>query len=287
MRTASDLDRLPPAGVVRRILDADATVAEAVARVEADLVRAVELAGARFQAGGDVLYVGAGTSGRLAHLDAAELPPTYGTHPRRVRVLMAGGEEAFLRAVEGAEDDEDAARSAVASEARPEDVVVGIAASGSTPYTVAAVEAARELGAATVGIACRRGSRLADAADVAIEVETGDEVIRGSTRMKAGTAQKMVLNAFSTAVMVTTGRVYRDLMVDMPPTNRKLRRRAIAMVAEVADVDDDRASAALDRADGEVKTAIVALLLDLDARAARRRLAASDGRLRTVLEADP
>jgi len=278
-----EIDLLPAADVVRLIQEQDATVPAAVAAARPALVAAVEGVAARLAAGGRLFYVGAGTSGRLALLDAAELPPTFGTEPARVQVILAGGESALLAAVEGAEDDAAAGEAEVASRVAPEDAVVGVAASGTTPFTVAALTRARSLGAFTVAVACRPGSPLATAADVAVEVDTGPEVVMGSTRMKAGTAQKLVLNALSTAVMVLLGRTHSNLMVDMPPTNAKLARRAAAMVEIAAGVDPGEAARAVEAAAGNVRLAVVMAARGIDAVAAEALLARHGGRLRPIL----
>jgi N-acetylmuramic acid 6-phosphate etherase len=214
-------------------------------------------------------------------LDAAELPPTFGTDPALVRVLMAGGERAFFAAAEGAEDDAAAATEAVEREVTAADALVGIAASGTTLYTVAAVRRAKELGALTVGVTSTPGSPLAREADVAIVADTGPEAILGSTRMKSGTAQKLVLNAISTAVMIRLGRVHSNLMIEMPVTNEKLRRRGARMVELAAGVAPEAAERALRDADGNVKVAAVMAKRQVPAGEARRLL---DGRtLREVL----
>jgi len=229
-----DIDRLPAVDVVRIIQDEDARVAAAVAAERSKIAHAVDEIAERLAHGGHLFYAGAGTSGRIAALDAAELPPTFGIDPSLVRVLMAGGERAFLHAVEGAEDDEDAAIAAVNDNVKADDALVGIAASGTTPYTVAAVRKANMLGALTVGITSVATSPLAREVDIAIVPQTGAEVIMGSSRMKSGTAQKLVLNTISTAVMVRLGRVYSNLMIDMPATNDKLRNRAASSTMRTA-----------------------------------------------------
>lgn len=277
-----DLDLLPTADVLRRIHHEDARVAGAVAAESGALAAAVDAVAARLAAGGRLFYVGAGTSARIAALDAAELPPTYGTEPSLVQVIVAGGERALLHAVEGAEDDEEAGRCEVLERVRAGDAVVGIAASGTTPFTVAAVEEARELGALTVAVTARPGSPLAAAAEHAIAPRTGPEVVMGSTRMKAGTAQKLVLNALSTAVMVRLGRVHSNLMVEMPATNAKLRARAARMVELAAEVPAETAAAALAAAEGDVKLAVL-VARGRGVEEAKAALAAAGGSLRRAL----
>jgi N-acetylmuramic acid 6-phosphate etherase len=278
-----DIDRCSSSEIVRIIQQQDRRVAEAVAAAAAPIAEAVEEVAARLAQGGRLIYAGAGTSGRIALLDAAEIPPTYGVDPGLVRVLLAGGERAFTQAVEGAEDDEHAAAAAVETHVTPGDALVGIAASGTTPYTVAAVRRAAELGALTVGVTSTPGSPLAREARIAIVADTGPEVIMGSTRMKSGTAQKLILNTLSTGVMIRLGRVYSNLMIDMPATNEKLRRRAVRMVELAAEVPPERAVQALQEAAGNVKVAVVMAKKQLGRGDAERALAAHRGNLREVL----
>jgi N-acetylmuramic acid 6-phosphate etherase len=278
----ADLDRLDTIGVLERINDQDQLVAAAVRTVLPDVARAVELALERWRRGGRVVLFGAGTSGRLAMLDAAELPPTFSVSAERYVARMAGGASAFLQAVEGAEDDRSAGGLA-AADLRSTDAAFGIAASGRTPFVLGALEAARSSGSLCIGLACVADPELRDYVDVCIAVETGPEAVAGSTRMKAGTAQKLVLNAFSTALMVRLGKVYGNLMIDVAVTNAKLRRRAERLVAQAAGADSAAASAALDASGGSVKVAVAALRLGVSADEARRRLAEAEGRLRTVL----
>jgi len=280
-----DLDLLPTAELLRRIHDEDARVAAAVAAESAALSAVVDAIAERLAAGGRLFYVGAGTSARIAALDAAELPPTYGTPPSLVQVIAAGGERALLHAVEGAEDDEEAGRCEVLERVRAGDAVVGIAASGTTPFTVAAVEEARQLGAFTVAVTARPGSPLAAAAEQVVAPRTGPEVVMGSTRMKAGTAQKLVLNALSTAVMVRLGRVYSNLMVEMPATNAKLRARAARMVELAAEVSAAEAERALAAAEGNVKAAVL-VARGWGVEEAKAALLAAGANLRAALAGD-
>jgi N-acetylmuramic acid 6-phosphate etherase len=278
-----DIDRLGTLGVLERLNEEDRLVAPAVRMALPDLARAVDLALERWQGGGRVVLFGAGTSGRLAALDAAELGPTFGVPSKRYLARLAGGVGAFATAVEGAEDDVAAGRSA-ADDLSPDDVAFGIAASGRTPWVLAALERARERGAATIGLACVPQPALAGFADVCIVVDTGAEPISGSTRMKAGTAQKLVLNAFSSTLMIRLGKVYSNLMVDVQATNEKLRRRAARLVQEAAGVDEPTARRALGESNGDVKQAIAMLRLGVSADDARERLLAAEGRLRRVLD---
>ncbi len=278
-----DIDRRSTLEIVRIIQQQDALVAQAVAAEAERIAHAVDEIANRMAHGGRMFYVGAGTSGRIAMLDAAELPPTFGIDPSLVRVLMAGGERAYFAAAEGAEDDEEAAIAAVEKEVIADDAVVGIAASGTTPYTVAAIRKANMIGALTVGITSQPGSPLAQDADIAIVPKTGPEVIMGSSRMKSGTAQKMILNTMSTAVMIRLGHVYSNLMIDMPATNEKLRNRAVRMVELAAEVARPIAVQALRDAEGNVKLAAVIARKKVSAGKARKLL---EGRnLREVLEA--
>jgi N-acetylmuramic acid 6-phosphate etherase len=279
-----DIDRRSTLEIVHIIQDQDARVALAVAGERERIANAVDEIANRMAHGGRLFYVGAGTSGRIAALDAAELPPTFGIDRSLVRVLMAGGERAFFAAAEGAEDDEDAAIAEVEREVVGDDAVVGIAASGTTPYTVAAIRKANMLGALTVGITSQPGSPLAQEADIAIVPQTGPEVIMGSTRMKSGTAQKLVLNTLSTAVMIRLGHVYSNLMIDMPATNEKLRSRAVRMIELAAGVARPAAVQALRDANGNVKLATIIARKKIPADEARTLLEARRGNLREVLE---
>lgn len=284
LEASLDIDRRSSLEIVRLIQEQDATVAAAVAAEAERIANAVDQITERLSHGGRLFYVGAGTSGRIAMLDASELPPTYGIDHSLVRVIMAGGERAFFAAAEGAEDSEDAAIEAVNRDVKAEDAVVGVAASGTTPFTVAAIRRANMLGALTVGVTSVPGSPLAAEADIAIAPVTGPEVIMGSSRMKSGTAQKLVLNQISTAVMVRLGHVYSNLMIDMPATNEKLRNRAVRMVELAAGVPRPAAVQALRDAEGNVKLATVVAKKRIDAGEARLLLAQHGGRLREVLE---
>ena len=282
------LDRLDATGIVRLMNAEDARVAAAVGRAEGPIARAIDLVASRLRSGGRLVELGAGTSGRLAVLDAAECPPTFDTPPGMVVGLVAGGDGALRRAVEGAEDSADLAvadldRIALSSA----DVVLGIATSGRTPYVLAAMAHARKRGAATIGLACTPGSTLAAAVDVAIEVPVGPEVITGSTRLKAGTATKLVLNTISTGAMVLLGKTHGNLMVDLRATNTKLRDRAARIVAALTGLAADEAAELLAGHAGEVKTAVVAFTRKVPTDEARALLAAAGGRLREALEGGP
>ncbi len=279
------IDRLDTPELLRLLNAEDRTVADAVARELPRIALVVDAVAARMARGGRLVYAGAGTAGRLGVLDASECPPTFGTDPGRVVGLIAGGPAALVRAVEGAEDRPELAAADLAALAlTPEDTVVGVSASGRTPYTVAAVREARRAGALGVGLAGATGSPLVAAAELAIEVRTGPEVLAGSTRLKAGTAQKLVLNLISTAVMVRLGRTYGNLMVDVRAGNAKLRERARRIVVEITGADEETARRALAATGGEAKAAVLVVLTGVDAQAATRLLTAADGHLRAALE---
>ena len=279
-----DLDQRPPGAVARLAAEAEIEARHALARALPQLEAAAEAVAARMRAGGRLFYLGAGTPGRLAALDAAELAPTYSAADGLVIPLMAGGEAALLRAVEGAEDDAGAAGAALDRHGlRPGDAVVGIAASGRTPFVVGGLLHARACGALTVAVVNNAGSPAAEAASMAIEVLTGPELIAGSTRMLAGTSQKIVLNALSTSAMVALGKTYGNRMVDVQASNEKLRRRAVRMVREIAGADEAAAASALAAAGGRVKPALVMLLAGVGAEEAGRRLEQAGGRVREAL----
>ncbi len=281
---SAGLDRLPMRRILEVLNDEDRSVGVAVSRAIPDIERADEHAFDALSRGGRLVYFGAGTSGRLAALDAAEIPPTFGMEAGRVVAVMAGGPGALQQAVEGAEDDalEGVARARDLA-VGPADCVVGVTASGTTRFVLGALGEAREKGASTVLLTCghRPGPGLWHAV---IAVDTGPEAVAGSTRLKAGTATKMVLNMISTAAMVRLGRVHDNLMVGVVATNEKLRRRALRIVETVAGVPPARAREALDLCLGDTKAAIVHLVRGVDAAAARERLASRGGSLRRALE---
>lgn len=280
------LDLLPTLSIAELMNGEDRTVPEAVGRRLPEIAAAVDAVAARLAGGGRLVYAGAGTAGRVGVLDAAECPPTFSTPPGLVVGLIAGGPEAVLQAVEGAEDDRLlAVRDLDGLGISAADAVIGVSASGRTPYAVAAVEHARARGALTVGLACTDGSELAAAAEHPIEVVVGPELLTGSTRLKAGTAQKLVLNMVSTITMVRLGRTYGNLMVDLRATNEKLRARCHRIVTLATGAGTDAAARALDAAGGEVKPAILALLTGLAPADAAALLTVHGGRLRAALTA--
>ncbi|MEV5435025.1 N-acetylmuramic acid 6-phosphate etherase [Streptomyces sp. NPDC052682] len=282
----ADIDRLATLDLARLMNGEDATVAGAVARRLPEIAAAIDAVAERMARGGRLIYAGAGTAGRLGVLDASECPPTFNTDPAQVVGLIAGGPKALVTSVEGAEDSGDLARTDLdALRLTPEDTVVGISASGRTPYALGAVAHARARGALTVGLACNPGSALAAAADHGIEIVTGPELLTGSTRLKAGTAQKLVLNMLSTITMIRLGKTYGNLMVDVRASNDKLRARSHRIVALATGATDAEIERALAATDGEVKHAILVLLADVDAPTAARLLHESDGHLRAALAA--
>ncbi len=279
------IDRMSALDLVRAMNAEDALVAGAVAREAPHIARAIERIAARLRCGGRLIYAGAGTSGRLGALDAVECRPTFNTPPETVIGLIGGGSWAATEAAEESEDNAEAGCDDVARlGARARDTLVGIAASGRTPYVLGAVAQARERGALTIGLACNADTPLAAAVDIMIAPLVGPEAIAGSTRLKAGTAQKMVLNMLSTGAMVLLGKTYGNLMVDVCAANHKLRRRAVRIVATATGLDAEAASAALRDARGDVKTAIVAVRAHVTSDAARDRLATHGGVVRAALE---
>jgi N-acetylmuramic acid 6-phosphate etherase len=280
----SELDTMAVPDLVRLMNEEDAGVALAVGAAADQISAAIDAVVERLAADGRLIYVGAGTAGRLGILDATEIVPTFNTKPGQVVGVIAGGGGAIVEAVEGAEDDASAGeRDLRAIGLSAVDVVVGVSASGRTPYVLGAVEYANQVGATTVGLACNRGTLLAAAAQYPIEVAVGPEMIAGSTRLKSGTAQKLVLNMISTIAMVRLGKTYGNLMIDLRATNEKLRARALRIVQKAAGTDSVEARRALDEADGEVKTAIVMLRAGIAAGDARKRLERSGGNLRRAL----
>jgi N-acetylmuramic acid 6-phosphate etherase len=280
------LDEMGTQEILRLMNTEDRKVPDAVERALPQIAEAEELLAAAWKAGGRWVYVGSGTSGRIAAIDAAECPPTFGVSPERVVALVAGGDTAATRAVENVEDDQEAARHDLeALSLRANDVVVGLAASGSTPYVVSAVRYSAGAGCAAIGVSNNEGTRLSAEARVAIEFPTGPEVLTGSTRLKAGTSQKLVLNMLSTAAFARPGKTYQNLMVDMQAKNEKLGRRSRRIVSESAGVSGAEAEDLLSAADGSVKTALVMGKTGLTAREARALLDAAHENVRLALKA--
>lgn len=281
------IDLLPTEALLARMNAEDAGVPAAVAAVLPEIARATDRITAAFRMGGRLVYIGAGTSGRLGVLDASECPPTFGVPEGMVIGLIAGGDHALRHAVEGAEDDpEAAARQLDAIRLGPRDVLVGLTVSGRTPYVLGGLRHARARGACTVALSCNPGSPAAGIAEIAISPVVGPEVLTGSTRLKSGTAQKLVLNMLTTASMIRLGKAYGNLMVDLRATNDKLAARAVRIVMQATGCDAETAARALDGAGQEVKLAILSLLTGEPAEIARRRLAAAGGVLRDALGSD-
>ena len=285
---STHLDRLSAEEIVRLMSTEDATVPAAVARVAGDVARSIELIADRLRAGGRLIYIGAGTSGRLGVLDAAECPPTFNSPPWQVVGLIAGGHSALTRAIEGAEDHEElGARDLQSIDCSSNDVVVGIATSGRTPYVIGGMKYARTLGCTVIGLSCNQQSQLATHCDIEIVPIVGPEVVTGSTRLKAGTATKLVLNMLSTGAMVLLGKTYGNLMVDLQSTNQKLADRSKRIVAELAKITRTQAAALLRQSHHDVKTAITAHHWNVPADVARRHLQESNGQLRAAISNKP
>ncbi|GEN50760.1 N-acetylmuramic acid 6-phosphate etherase [Alkalibacterium pelagium] len=262
----------------------DKKVAEAIGEVIPEIEEAVQVITTQLKKGGRLIYTGAGTSGRLGVLDAAECPPTFGTPREQVVGLIAGGQRAFTEAIEGSEDSREMGKEDLkAIELNENDVVVGLAASGRTPYVIGALSYANEISTPTIAIACNKNSAIGNEAKIAIEAVPGPEVLTGSTRLKAGSTQKMILNMLSTLSMVGIGKVYKNLMVDVQPTNEKLVSRAENIVMKATDADRETARKTLAASDGKVKIAIIMILLDIDKDTAVKKLEESQGHIRKAL----
>ncbi|MCI8915539.1 MAG: N-acetylmuramic acid 6-phosphate etherase [Oscillospiraceae bacterium] len=279
-----ELDTMTPLEVVTAMNREDANVPAAIQPILPQIARVVEWAIQSVEAGGRVFYLGAGTSGRLGVLDAAECPPTFGVSDDVIIGLIAGGDQAFLKAVEGAEDSRELGREDLESRGLTKnDLVIGIAASGRTPYVLGALDYAKQVGCHTAAISCNAGCAIGQAAELAVEAVVGPEVLTGSTRLKAGTAQKLILNMISTATMVGVGKVYQNLMVDVMQTNEKLHRRAEKIVTEATGVSQEEARHSIDLAGGSVKTAITMILAGCGADEARARLEQAKGHVRDAI----
>jgi N-acetylmuramic acid 6-phosphate etherase len=281
----TEIDRMSPLEIVQVINAEDAKVAQAVQQVLPDIARAIEEIAARLRSGGRLIYAGAGTSGRLGALDASECPPTFNIAQDRVIACIAGGQQALSQAHEDFEDSWEAGQADTAAiNVSPMDAVVGITASGRTPYVRGAIAYARERGALTIGLACNANTPLEQEVEIMIAPLVGPEVISGSTRLKAGTAQKMVLNMLSTGTMILLGKTFGNLMVDVQATNYKLQQRALSIVRQATGLDEDSARTLLETSGGEVKTAILVAHTNISPEQARQRLAAHGYVLRAALE---
>lgn len=280
-----EVDLMDSLSIVKLMNEEDHKVAVAVNKKLPEIAKAADLIVRQMKKNGRLIYAGAGTSGRLGVLDASECPPTFGTPKEQVTFIMAGGNKAFLEAVEDAEDKNDAGKDdLVELKLTENDVVVAISASGRTPYCIGALEYAKEIGTPSISLSCNLNALMSEKADVAIEVEVGPEVLTGSTRLKAGTAQKMVLNMLSTASMIRLGKAYQNLMVDMKPTNKKLEERAKRIVITATGVTKEEAELALKETEWHVKTAIVYILTDSSADKAKLMLEQADGFVRKAIQ---
>jgi len=280
-----DIDLLPSLEIVKRINQQDQQVPLAVEKVLPEIAQAVDKITAAFKVGGRLVYMGAGTSGRLGVLDASECPPTFGVSDQMVIGLIAGGPEAILKAKEGAEDSPEFGVEDLKSiNFSAKDVVVGIAASGRTPYVIGALEFANDIGATTVALSCNPDSTIADIAQIAISPVVGPEALTGSTRLKSGTAQKLVLNMLTTASMIRLGKSYQNLMVDVKATNKKLVARAARIVMQATDCDKSLATETLEKTDYDVKLAILMLLTGMELSQAKNQLEKQDGFLRKAVQ---
>jgi N-acetylmuramic acid 6-phosphate etherase len=284
-RHSTDLDRLSALEIATLMNRQDAKVSQAVRKTLPAIAAAIDIIHDRLSQGGRLLYVGTGTSGRIGALDAAECPPTFGTDPSMIQYVIAGGEQALSQASESSEDSAKlGARDMAKRKPGTQDVVVGVSASGRTPYTVAALQYARKKGAATIAVVCNTGSELAKLSDIAIEAEVGPEVLTGSTRLKAGTAEKMICNMLTTGAMARLGYVYGNLMVHLQLKNEKLIERGISIVQRVAKVDRAVALTTLEVADRKVSVALVMLCAKVPKAEAVRRLRRSKGSIRKAIE---
>lgn len=278
------IDQVSTLEMVTLINQEDQKVAQAIEKVLPQIAAAIDAAAERFKKGGRLIYCGAGTSGRLGALDAIELTPTYSVSPERAFGILAGGEKAMYQAIEGAEDSKELAiEDLTQHQLTARDVVIAIAASGRTPYAVSAIEYGKKVGALTISVTCNNQSPMNQLAEIGIAPIVGPEVITGSTRMKAGSAQKMVLNMFSTGIMVKVGNIYQNLMVNVQPTNEKLIQRATNIIKEAAEIEESQAKEYLEAAQLEVAPAIVMAKAHVDFQKAKQLLAEHDGRISEVL----
>ncbi|EGO8370214.1 N-acetylmuramic acid 6-phosphate etherase [Enterococcus faecalis] len=278
------IDQVSTLEMVTLINQEDQKVAQAIEKVLPQIAAAIDAAAERFKKGGRLIYCGAGTSGRLGALDAIELTPTYSVSPERAFGILAGGEKAMYQAIEGAEDSKELAiEDLTQHQLTAQDVVIAIAASGRTPYAVSAIEYGKKVGALTISVTCNNQSPMNQLAEIGIAPIVGPEVITGSTRMKAGSAQKMVLNMFSTGIMVKVGNIYQNLMVNVQPTNEKLMQRATNIIKEAAEIEESQAKEYLEAAQLEVAPAIVMAKAHVDFQKAKQLLAEHDGRISEVL----
>lgn len=284
-KNTTHIDTMSTLEMVKTINSEDEKIAQAVGTQDEKIAQAIDIGAKRYHDGGRLIYIGAGTSGRLGVLDAVELVPTYGIKPERAIGLIAGGKSAMYLAVEGAEDDPNLAENDLKKiNLSEKDIVLGIAASGRTPYVIGGLDYAKKVGAATVAVACVKNSLIGQHAEVAIEAVTGPEVVTGSTRMKAGTAQKMILNMISTGIMIRQGKVYENVMIDVLPTNEKLVERAKRIISTVTGISKEHASRVLKEADKDVGLAIVMAKTKMNKEQAETLLAENHGNVSDVLK---
>ncbi|GAA0037805.1 N-acetylmuramic acid 6-phosphate etherase [Lactobacillus amylovorus] len=284
-KNTTHIDTMSTLEMVKTINSEDEKIAQAVGTQDEKIAQAIDIGAKRYHDGGRLIYIGAGTSGRLGVLDAVELVPTYGIKPERAIGLIAGGKSAMYLAVEGAEDDPNLAENDLKKiNLSEKDIVLGIAASGRTPYVIGGLDYAKKVGAATVAVACVKNSLIGQHAEVAIEAVTGPEVVTGSTRMKAGTAQKMILNMISTGIMIRQGKVYENVMIDVLPTNEKLVERAKRIISTVTGISKEQASRVLKEADKDVGLAIVMAKTKMNKEQAETLLAENHGNVSDVLK---
>ena len=284
-KNTTHIDTMSTLEMVKTINSEDEKIAQAVGTQDEKIAQAIDIGAKRYHDGGRLIYIGAGTSGRLGVLDAVELVPTYGIKPERAIGLIAGGNSAMYLAVEGAEDDPNLAENDLKKiNLSEKDIVLGIAASGRTPYVIGGLDYAKKVGAATVAVACVKNSLIGQHAEVAIEAVTGPEVVTGSTRMKAGTAQKMILNMISTGIMIRQGKVYENVMIDVLPTNEKLVERAKRIISTVTGISKEQASRVLKEADKDVGLAIVMAKTKMNKEQAETLLAENHGNVSDVLK---
>ncbi|MYL57624.1 N-acetylmuramic acid 6-phosphate etherase [Virgibacillus halodenitrificans] len=269
--------------ILQLMNEEDKSVPLAVEHALPKIEEAIELMVSAISSGHRVLYFGAGTSGRLGVLDASECPPTFGVSENLFQGVIAGGDRALRHAIENAEDSEQSGEEDVANSVEVGDIVVGIAASGHTPYVIGAMKKANKMGVRTVGITCNKDTTLSELVDVSIELVVGSEIITGSTRLKAGTAQKLTLNMLSTATMIRTGKVYKNLMVNVQATNQKLRNRSIEIIKDIAEVDEETARIVNEKANGDLKVSILVLLLNLSIEEAKLKLEKNQGNIAKAL----
>ncbi|ALX50685.1 N-acetylmuramic acid 6-phosphate etherase [Lentibacillus amyloliquefaciens] len=279
-----NLDEMSTREILQVMNEEDKTVPEAVNNEINQIEKAAQAVIDSFEKGGRLIYIGAGTSGRLGILDAAECPPTFGTDPEKVRSLIAGGQEAITDAVEGAEDDPDQAKTDLKDlNLNESDTVIALAASGRTPYCIGGLTYSHQVGALTAAISCNKNAKISHYADIPIEIEVGPEILTGSTRLKAGTAQKLALNMISTSSMIGIGKVYKNLMVDVQPTNEKLRKRAKNIVSRAAQADTDTAAAYLEKSEQNPKIAIIMIKLQCSYDEAKAHLEQTNGFVRKAI----